>query len=500
MSSSDWRPAISPATTSWSSCTSSQSSTPALRPARRGRPTRACACSSESQQTKRARSSTALSSSRRVTTFAPAARDERARLRATRRGAPGSRELVIVTTTSVRGRRRGGSRPARRRSARRTPRASRAFGSRRRRARSTGQRRADARDLRLRLVAAADDAERRAPLRREVPRRDAARRAGPQLPEPVGLDHRDELRRLGVEEADDERRAVRGRRVELPAGEPELAVGSRHVRERALGQPEPAPRRDLDLARAPSAGSTPRRPRPRRPARAAPRRRLGQVERHASRSLGTLGATAVDSSLLTPTTTSTCGSASSSTASRPTGSRPGGGSAAALTVAFAARLVGDGRALLARTGRRRRACARRRTRSASAPSRSRSTDGRAWEEALAALRDAEAGGDADPRRDFALEQKLEAAAAAPLEIASLGADAAALAALAGEHGDATYRADAAAAAALAAGGAAAAAHLVRVNLGVRDGRSAARPRARERAGGARRRRHACSNPTGERRS
>ena len=37
-----------------------------------------------------------------------------------------------------------------------------------------------------------------------------------------------------------------------------------------------------------------------------------------------------------------------------------------------------------------------------------------------------------PRRDFALERKLEAAAAAPLEIASLGADVAALAALAGQ--------------------------------------------------------------------
>ena len=95
------------------------------------------------------------------------------------------------------------------------------------------------------------------------------------------------------------------------------------------------------------------------------------------------------------------------------------------------------------------------------------TDGRAWDDALIALRDAEAGGDADPRRSFALEQKLEAAAAAPLEIASLGADVAALAALAGEHGDATYRADASAAAALAAGGSAAAAHLVRVNLGIR---------------------------------
>jgi formiminotetrahydrofolate cyclodeaminase len=97
-----------------------------------------------------------------------------------------------------------------------------------------------------------------------------------------------------------------------------------------------------------------------------------------------------------------------------------------------------------------------------------STDGRVWEEALTALRDAEAAAGEDARRDFALEQKLEAAAAAPLEIASLGADAAALAALAGEHGDATYRADAAAAAALAAGGASAAAHLVRVNLGVRS--------------------------------
>ena len=96
-------------------------------------------------------------------------------------------------------------------------------------------------------------------------------------------------------------------------------------------------------------------------------------------------------------------------------------------------------------------------------------DGRVWDDALTALRDAEAGATNDPRRDFLLEQKLEAAAAAPLEIASLGADATALAALACEQGEATYRGDAAAAAALAAGGASAAAHLVRVNLGVREG-------------------------------
>jgi formiminotetrahydrofolate cyclodeaminase len=148
------------------------------------------------------------------------------------------------------------------------------------------------------------------------------------------------------------------------------------------------------------------------------------------------------------------------------GLAPGGGSAAALTVAFASRLV----AMVARCspdwddapgataqanliGERATALAQ--------------TDGRAWDEALVALRDAEAGATEDPRRSFALEQKLEAAAAAPLEIASLGADVTALAALAAEHGDATYRADVAAAAALAAGGATAAAHLVRVNLGVR---------------------------------
>jgi formiminotetrahydrofolate cyclodeaminase len=94
------------------------------------------------------------------------------------------------------------------------------------------------------------------------------------------------------------------------------------------------------------------------------------------------------------------------------------------------------------------------------------TDATVWEEALAALRDAETGASGDPRKDFRLAQKLEHAAAAPLEIASLGADAVALSALAAERGDATYRADAAAAAALAAGAARAAAHLVRVNLGM----------------------------------
>jgi formiminotetrahydrofolate cyclodeaminase len=110
------------------------------------------------------------------------------------------------------------------------------------------------------------------------------------------------------------------------------------------------------------------------------------------------------------------------------------------------------------------------------------TDGTAWEQALAALRDARATAEGDARRDFKLEQKLERAAAAPLEIAELGADVAALAALAGERGDGTYRADASAAAAIAAGAARAAAHLVQVNLGVRAGDARlARARASEQA-------------------
>jgi formiminotetrahydrofolate cyclodeaminase len=153
------------------------------------------------------------------------------------------------------------------------------------------------------------------------------------------------------------------------------------------------------------------------------------------------------------------------------GLAPGGGSAAALTVAFASRLVAmvarcspgwpDAGGVVAQAN----AIGERAVELAH-------TDGRAWEDALAALRDAETKDGDDPRGDFSLEQKLEAAAAAPLEIASLGADAAELAELAGAHGEPTYRADAAAAAALAAGGASAAAHLVRVNLGVRrdDGR------------------------------
>ena len=149
------------------------------------------------------------------------------------------------------------------------------------------------------------------------------------------------------------------------------------------------------------------------------------------------------------------------------GLAPGGGSAAALTVAFSARLV----AMVARCSVR-------------------------WDEAAGSLcpgeRDRRARRRARPHRRPRLggrahgaprrgggssrgsEERLRAGAEARSRRRSAArdrvarADAAALAALAAEHGEATYRADAAAAAALAAGGASAAAHLVRVNLGVRS--------------------------------
>ena len=78
------------------------------------------------------------------------------------------------------------------------------------------------------------------------------------------------------------------------------------------------------------------------------------------------------------------------------------------------------------------------------------------------------GGDLEKRND-ALERKLDDAAAVPILIADTGADAASLAELAADRGEGAYRADAAVAAVLAAAGARAASHLVRVNLGVREG-------------------------------
>ena len=165
---------------------------------------------------------------------------------------------------------------------------------------------------------------------------------------------------------------------------------------------------------------------------------------------------------------------------------PGGGSAAALTVACAAGVV----AMVARSSRGVWAdapgvAAQALTLLDRASSLA-GSDAEAWDDALDALRAAaDPTPDADrngPSRSFELEQKLDRAAAIPLEIAEIGADAAYLASQAGQHGDLAYRADASAAAALAAGGARAAAHLVEVNLGIRAGdERLARARASETA-------------------
>ncbi len=148
------------------------------------------------------------------------------------------------------------------------------------------------------------------------------------------------------------------------------------------------------------------------------------------------------------------------------GHAPGSGSIAALTVAFAAglvRMVADGsRESWVEAGG---VAAQALALQARAEPLVR-WDAEAWQEALAALRGA---GNGDPRRrDEELERKLDRAAEMPLQIAETGADVAALAALAADLGEGAYTADAVAAAMLAAGGARAAAHLVSINLGVRE--------------------------------
>jgi methenyltetrahydrofolate cyclohydrolase len=145
---------------------------------------------------------------------------------------------------------------------------------------------------------------------------------------------------------------------------------------------------------------------------------------------------------------------------------PGGGSASALTVAFAAGLV----VMVARrsaeswedsAGIAAQALA---LQARAAPLAL--ADAQVWEEALEALA-AVRGEAVTPNGN--LEEKLDLSTAVPLQIAETAADTASLAALAAELGDGTYRADAAAAAVLAAASAQAAAHLVAVNLTVKEG-------------------------------
>jgi formiminotetrahydrofolate cyclodeaminase len=156
---------------------------------------------------------------------------------------------------------------------------------------------------------------------------------------------------------------------------------------------------------------------------------------------------------------------------------PGGGSAAALSVALAGGLV----AMVARSSRSSWSEAAGIAAQALAlvdrvlPLVN--ADALVWDQATAALEEAGGG-------DDALERKLEAAAAIPIRIAEAGADAAALAELAADRGEGAYRADAVAASILASAGAAAAAHLVAVNLGVREGdERLARARASAEAAG-----------------
>ena len=221
-------PGARPATTSCSSCTSSQSRTPRSTGSIRS-PDSSCDCSRESQQTNAARSSTALSSSRRDGSFAPTAQTS-APSRSHSPRSTGSFDVVTVTTMSGVGGLavRLGRLAVVLAAERGEPLGVAAVDDD---ALDRRHRRADARDLRRRLPAAADHAEARGALPGEVARRDGRGRAGPQLPELVGLDHRLEPRRRSSEKSTTTN-GVPARRpgVRLEPGVAELAVDARHHR------------------------------------------------------------------------------------------------------------------------------------------------------------------------------------------------------------------------------------------------------------------------------
>ena len=142
---------------------------------------------------------------------------------------------------------------------------------------------------------------------------------------------------------------------------------------------------------------------------------------------------------------------------------PGGGSAAALVVAIAARLVGSVAQISAPSwneagGVQAQAEAIERRISPLVD-----LDARRYEEALHAL--GGRGSTPGEERDALLGEALARAAEPPLQIAEAAADIAELATLAAEHGEPAIRADVVAAATLAEAAAAAAATLVEVNLG-----------------------------------
>ena len=142
---------------------------------------------------------------------------------------------------------------------------------------------------------------------------------------------------------------------------------------------------------------------------------------------------------------------------------PGGGSAAALVVAIAARLIGSVAQISAASwseagGTKAQAEAIERRIAPVVD-----LDARRYEEALHAL--AERSSAPAAERDAQLGKTLERAAEPPLQIAEAAADIAELAALAAERGEPAIRADAVSAAALAEAAATAAAALVEVNLG-----------------------------------
>ena len=146
---------------------------------------------------------------------------------------------------------------------------------------------------------------------------------------------------------------------------------------------------------------------------------------------------------------------------------PGGGSIAALTAGMAAALV----AMVARSSRGSWTdagvvAAQAIELAGRCPALARG-DADAWEQVFAAMQEVNVGRDGTDGVELA--DLLRISADLPVTIAEIGADVAVLAALAARLGDGNLRADATSAAVLAQAATRVAAHLVTVNLAMRDG-------------------------------
>ena len=111
-----------------------------------------------------------------------------------------------------------------------------------------GKRGAKAGELGLRLAPGAEQPEGVRTGLGQEPGRDGARCTGPQLPQALGLDEREQLRPVGREQRHDDPRAAVKRRVRLEPSDAQLQVSGRHDVQESFVEPHAKTRSVLDAA------------------------------------------------------------------------------------------------------------------------------------------------------------------------------------------------------------------------------------------------------------